>query len=419
MRTRTAVVLGGLLVVLGGLLVVGVGALGAAPFGGSFEEAWVSDTPRDNQFNHHAIGAGPDDTVLVAPVSEQPGDDTAMTDTSCSLVRLEPDNGTTLWQAGMPAEACFTHALTEPAIDDINGDGTTDVAVSTTEEALVVYDGTEGTEQWRIPLTSYGYGRPTIANVTAADGPEVVTSDIDGGVVVAHGNGTVAWRFGLNGTLGSGLSVYGSPLVEDFDGDGRPEVLVGGNKGMALLSSEGSVEWYHEDSARYIATVRTDKGIEIIAAGTSRIRAYGGQSGEETWNRSISNGRIHTVADADGDDTPEVSVGRIDSEVLMLDATSGSTEWSTTVSGEDTVVAAPRVGDVTGDGSPEVLAATKTGTVTALDAKSGAEVAVYERNVPVWTFVTPADIDTDGSDEILVRYGDGRVVALEYTAGLW
>jgi outer membrane protein assembly factor BamB len=111
-----------------------------------------------------------------------------------------------------------------------------------------------------------------------------------------------------------------------------------------------------------------------------------------------------------------VYVGRIEGEVLALDATSGETEWSTTVSSEDTVVAPPRLGDVTGDGTPEVLAATRTGTVTALDADSGGEVAVYERSVPVWTFVTPADIDDDGSEEVLVRYGDGRVVALGYAA---
>lgn len=416
MRARTAVVLGGLLVVLSAGLVVGLGGLGASPFGGTFEESWVSDTPRDNEFNHHAIGAGADGDVLVAPVTEQPGGDAELTDTSCSLVRLADDDGETLWRDGMPPEACFTHALTEPAVEDIDGDGTADAAVATTEEALVVYDGADGDEQWRVPLSTYGYGRPTVANVTAADGPEVVVSDIGGGVVLAHSNGTVAWRVSLNDTVGERQSVYQSPLVEDFDGDGRPEILVGSNGALVLLSDEGTVEWQREDSARYVASVETDDGAGIIAAGTSTVRAYDGASGAVTWNRSISNGRVHTVGDGDGDDTPEVYVGRIESEVLALDATSGVTEWSTTVSGEDTIVASPRLGDVTGDGRPEVLAAARTGTVTALDAESGGEVAVYERSVPVWTFVTPSDIDGDGSDEVLVRYGDGRVVALDYVA---
>ncbi|ERH02330.1 MAG: hypothetical protein J07HN6_01898, partial [Halonotius sp. J07HN6] len=39
-----------------------------------------------------------------------------------------------------------------------------------------------------------------------------------------------------------------------------------------------------------------------------------------------------------------------------------------------------------------------------------------ERAVPIWTFPTPADIDDDDSAEILVRYGDSRVVALDYAS---
>jgi outer membrane protein assembly factor BamB len=100
-----------------------------------------------------------------------------------------------------------------------------------------------------------------------------------------------------------------------------------------------------------------------------------------------------------------------------LNARTGETEWSTSVSSsEDTIVPAPVLGDVTGDGQQEVAAVTKTGSVAVLDAESGAELARYERNVPIWTFATPADIDRDDRMEILVRYGDGRVVALEYAS---
>jgi hypothetical protein len=72
------------------------------------------------------------------------------------------------------------------------------------------------------------------------------------------------------------------------------------------------------------------------------------------------------------------------------------------------------LGDVTGDRQSEVIAVTETGSVVVLDAASGAELARYERSVPIWTFATPANIDDDSRMEILVRYGDGRVVALEY-----
>jgi hypothetical protein len=64
-----------------------------------------------------------------------------------------------------------------------------------------------------------------------------------------------------------------------------------------------------------------------------------------------------------------------------------------------------------------VIAVTNSGTVAVLDAESGSEMAAYEREVPVWTVPTPADLDGDGDTEVLVRYGDGRVVALDYVRG--
>jgi len=414
MRPRTVAVLGGLLVVFGGLIVFG---LSISSSGGTLNEAWVSDTPRDNQVNHHAVGVGPDGDVIVAPVAEVPHSDVPITNTSCALVRLDSANGSVRWRTGMPAEDCFTHALTQPAIEDIDGDGAVEVIVSTTENALITYDARTGIEEWRAPLETYGYGRPTIANTTSASGPEVVTSDISGGIVVTRGNGSIVWRIGLNTTVWNGVSVWEAPIVDDIDGDTQPEILVGSNNGPILLSANGDVEWLRNGSATYVATAQIDDdpAIEVFTAGTSTIRAYDGASGSEEWARSLSNGRIHTAADADGDDTIELYVGRTGGDILALNAETGETEWSTSISSsDDTTVPPPVLGDVTGDGQPEVIAVAETGNVVVLDAESGAELARYERNVPIWTFATPADIDDDGRMDILVRYGDGRVVALNY-----
>lgn len=411
MRPRTVVGLLVLAVVLGGLLVAGL-----APTGGDLVELWVSDTPRDNQVNHHAVGVGPSGDVVVAPVAEVPHSDVELTDTSCSLVRLGPESGGVAWRAGMPAGDCFTHALTQPAIADVDGDGDLEVLVATTQDALVAYDAESGAEAWRVSLSTYGYGRPTVGNVTPAPGLEVVVSDIQGEVVVATGEGDVAWRLDLDRTAWDDPIVWARPIVADVDGDGSPEVAVGSNDGTVVLSADGGVQWQVDGSAAYLAAgdVDGDDAVELIAAGSSGVAAYDGADGAEAWSRSLSNARVRTVADGDGDGTAEVYVGRVGGEVLALDATTGETEWSTTVGDDDSIVPAPVVADVDGDGTEEVVAATEGGTVVVLAPDSGAELARYERSVPIWTFVTPADLDDDGDAEILVRYGDGRVVALDF-----
>ncbi len=385
--------------------------------GGELTERWVSETPRDNEVNHHAVGVGPDGAVIVAPVAEVPDGDVSLTDTSCALVRLTPENGSSLWRTGTPSDDCFTHALTEPAIEDVDSDGEPEVIVSSTEDAVIAYSAESGTEEWRAPLHTYGYGRPTVANVSPAPGPEVVTSDISGGVVVVHGNGSVAWRFSLNETHWSTPSVWQAPVVDDFDADGSPELLIGSSRGPLLLSANGTVDWQQNGSATYTATAQVDDdpATEVFTAGPASIRAYDGQTGEREWQRTLTNARIRAAADADDDGEVELYAGRVGGTVLALDARSGETEWSTTVSESgDTVAPPPVLGDVDGDARAEVVGALNSGTVAVLDPETGVELALYERTVPVWTFPAVQDIDDDGAAEILVRYGDGRVIALGY-----
>lgn len=417
MRRRTGLGLVVVFVALLGLVALGLGLAS----GGQLTEQWVSDTPRENRVNHHAVGVGPDGEVVVAPVAEVPGGDATITDTSCALVRLAPADGSTTWRTGIPAADCFTHALTEPAIEDVDGDGALEAVVSSTEDAVVAYAAADGAEEWRASLPTYGYGRPTVANVTAAPGPEVVTSDIQGNVAVLHGNGSVAWRVPLNDTQWSRVTVWDAPAVSDVDADGAPEVFVGTGSGPVVLAADGTIQWQRDGTASDVATAQVDDdpATELFTTGTSTLRAHDGRTGETEWSRDLAITRIRTATDGDGDGEPELYVGQ-GGRFLALDAGSGGTEWSTTVSdGDDVSATAPVLGDVDGDDQPEVVGVLNTGRVAVLDAESGSELAVYERDVPVWTFPTVRDIDGDGAAEILVRYGDGRVVRLDYSSSGW
>lgn len=414
MRPRTTVALVGIALLAAGLIVSGIG-IGST--GGSLSEAWVSETPRDNQLNHHAVGVSLGGDAVVIPVAEVPYSDVEITNTSCALVSVQPDTGSTRWRDGMPAGDCFTHALTEPVIEDIDTDGTLEVVVATTEEAVHVHNASTGREEFRVSLPSYGYGRPTVADIRPPAGQEMLASDIEGNVVAATANGTVLWRVSLTTVLGEDGSAYDAPVVSDVDADGTREIVVGTTEGFAVLSTNGSVE----DTTRVAATDivvnegDADQAAAIIVAASGHVNTFDGKTGSLDWARSFSGAnRIRHTASPDGE-TVRLYVGRVNGEVLALDAQTGDTAWSTTVAtGDDATLPPPTVADVTGDGAAEVIAVSNTGRVAVLATGSGAELARYERAVPIWTFATAGSIDTDPQAEILVRYGDGRVVALEY-----
>lgn len=405
MRPRTALAA---LVCCGALL--GVVAAGVTAEGGALTQTWVSDTARDNEVNHHAVGVGPRGEVLVAPTAAV-SSDAAEGPNACSLARLRPSDGAIRWRWGVGVENCSTHALTQPAVADVDGDDALEVAAGTTEGAVVVLDAASGTEEWRVPLPTYGYGQPAVGNVTGDASVELVTSGISGGLVVADGDGTVAWRRALN------MTVWARPRLADVDGDGAPEVVVGGDEGVVVYEGDGTRRWRADADATTLAVAPDGT---VLAGTTGRLVALDGATGERRWGRNTSGTpRLHEVGDADGDGRTEAYAGLAGNTVLAVDTASGKTEWRTSLGGGERQTAyAPVLADVDGTGAPDVVAVANDGTVAVLDGETGEERAAYERSVPIWTYTTPADIDDDGAAEILVRYGDGRVVALEWvTAG--
>lgn len=416
MRPRTGLALALLTVILAGLAVVGLGLGG----GTSLTERWVSDTDRDNRINHHPIGVGPDGETIVAPVAAVPGAESEPSDTDCVLASLAPDNGTVLWRHGVPGERCAAHALTEPAVGDVDRDGGMEVAVSTTAETVTLLDGTTGRELARVSQPVYGYGRPAIADVLPTGGREVVASDIAGNVVLVDANGSVTWRQPLAPSFDGSATVWEEPAVADVDGEGDREIAFGTRDGLAVLAANGTVEWVGDGDATYMvaASVAGEEYPRLFTSGGGTVRSIDGASRERVWERDLrvdAKMKAVTAAGSDGDVDVFVSLGN--GTAVALDGATGATEWRTQVTtAEDGIRAEPVVASVDGGNDTAVVVATRDGTVTLLDPDTGAERAAYARDVPIWTHPTPADIDGDGTDELLVRYGDGRVVALAIEA---
>lgn len=253
--------------------------------------------------------------------------------------------------------------------------------------------------------------------MTAAPGPEIVTSDIDGHVVVAGGDGEVYWTRSLNET------VWAAPAVADIDADGQQEVVVGTDERTVALNADGSLAWATDTAAEDldVGQVDDDEAIEVFTASGSGVTALDGADGGVDWTHEVRGGTslsLHAIGAAGKDGPLRVYFSEPGNLVGALDAASGEQAWSTRLGPEEnTMTPAPVVGDLTGDGTVELVTVTNGGTVTVLSPDSGSQLAVYQRDVPVWTFPTVADVTGDPGADVFVTYGDGRIASLDYTEG--
>lgn len=410
MKPRTFAAVLGLLFALFFVLVVG--GLSVVNDGGTLSEQWVSETSRNLQANHHPVATAEsgDAAIVVAPINELSTTE-GLTDTSCSLVRLDPSTGAVEWRAGLPAANCTNHAFTGPTIADVDDDGTEEILVATSDHTLVAYEADTGAEKWRHRISTLGYGEPAVADLLPADGKEVVVADIRGNVSVVYANGSTAWR------RNHSTSTWANPQVADFDGDGSAEIAIGTGQAISLYEADGSLAWRTDTPARWLSTGQADgdPATELFVANQGDVYVLDGDDGTRIWSRSFDAiAALHDVDDADGDGVPEVYVGLSGGTVRALDASDGTDEWTTQLPGDNPIMPPPTVGDVDGDGSPELVATAQEGVVYVLDPTSGDQRATYEREVSIRTYPALADIDDDGNEEILVMYGDGRVAALSF-----
>ncbi|WP_379794646.1 PQQ-binding-like beta-propeller repeat protein [Halomarina halobia] len=401
------------------LILVGVlGAFQILGSGGTLTELWVSDTARNYQANHHPVAAERTDAgvLIVAPLNEI-GDDVELTETSCSLARLNATTGAVMWRAGVPPANCTNHALPSPTIADVNDDGTAEVLIVRGDRTLTVHSAVTGAEVWRHSTSELGYSRPAVADLLSAPGREIVVVDLSGHLFMIRADGSTAWDREL------GSTVWADPAVDDFDGDGASEIAVATGESVFLLEPDGEQVWRTNVSSLWMATGQADADTapELFIADNvdNTVYALDGGAGEIQWSRTFDGTpALHAVGDGDADDTPEVYVGASGGTLIALNATDGVTEWTTRLPGaEQRITPPPALGDIDGDEASELVAGTSEGVVVVVDPATGEQVATYEREVPIKTNPTLVDIDGDGDDEILVIYGDGRVVALSFETG--
>lgn len=401
---------------------------------GDLQVLWTSD-PEANQTlqsNHHTPAAVRfrNETYVAVPINSRHG-------TVCALAVLDGD-GDRRWRDTISDEQCTVHAVSDPAIADYDADDRPEVLAATSEQALVAYNLTTGTEELRRNLTSYGYSKPIVADLTGGSGPETVVVDLLGGVFVLRPDGNAVWHRTLDDAR------VRQPGVADYDADGQPELVVGQLSGpVTLLERDGATAWRtnvsDSVSTRWLASGRLDRdpAVEVVVATyTGHVVAIDGASGAVEWTLDLGPGAANGTASG-GLATNASAVAALARGESTFGRASlgGESPGSTALGGgalgggalDDgallhgtTGAAVHAVGDGDGDGDVEVYPVARNGKLYGVSGANGSiEWTLQLADPPVGVAPPPSmgDVDADGDPELVAVTDDGTVAVVDPTDG--
>ncbi len=143
------------------------------------------------------------------------GDDEVFT-TGYDVVLCAETTGAVRWSTAVGASVRDHRG----AAGDLDADGADDLVQSSNVD-VVAWNGTNGDEMWRYARPDHvAFSHVTLNDVDGDGSLEVVVTSLDGWLLALDGStGEVEWSVELHGQPGS-------PVVADVDGDGHVEVLL-------------------------------------------------------------------------------------------------------------------------------------------------------------------------------------------------
>jgi hypothetical protein len=312
-----------------------------------------------------------------------------------------------------------------------------DVAISTGLPNLVVaLEPATGTVHWSVPGGGGGIASTLIADVNADGKNEVVTVNAASRPTALDGaTGATLW------TTLANLASYPVPLVADVDADGLPEILIGehllnGEDGtvirwypefnvygttMADLDLDGDQEilinnkvytpgsntplWMAPSTLLWPVVINADDDpeAEVAMVGRGRMGVWHHDGSQIHLTNILPDHAFPgppTAADFDGDGAVELAWATTE-DIVQVHELDGTKLWSAPIT-EGSGFAGCSAYDFDGDGAYELLLADEA-DFRIYDGATGA-VRFIEPNHnsnTVFEYPTVADVDNDGSAEVL------------------
>lgn len=316
----------------------------------------------------------------------------------------------------------------DPAVADLDGDGTDEIITGHNDGLIVALDGADGRVIWEYDLgTGLATWRMPVAADLDGDGTvEVLAGNMDGWMTCLNHNGTLRWR--------SRIEDYrlSTPAVGDINNDGRLEVVYGtSTRHVIALDADGRLLWdrFHPPlhmgrTKPLIADLDGDGAAEIaltssMIAPVTGVLCLNGADGTVKWEGPTWHKAYHSVAlGRFGDGSPALLVGDKGDNVGAYSG-DGILHWRTQVSGRG--IWTPLVqADIDGDGAHEIVFTVRD---NSLDGKGNAWYVLNTEGDVLGAypggrgFGSPmvADVDGDGVLEVVVSFADGQLVC--YTFG--
>jgi hypothetical protein len=317
-------------------------------------------------------------------------------------VYLFESDGTVAWSRELSGRVNAVCAA------DLNGDGTLTIIAGSNEGTVDAFDAT-GESLWTYEIAQY-HGPGRVRDVFPAD----LTGDGSQAVIVSADS----WRYYAIDAAGELIWQYESVrhgrvgTAVDLDGDGKQEIVCGTEYyWWPVVKPDGSKFWSY--STRTGPGVNDVTAADITGDGSPEV-LFGGEDGN-----------IHTLsADgkllwqfATGDEITSVATVGPDDGVKTLIAGSrifnlyafdgeGGTRWVTDMGAPVTDIAAVRRA-----GSQIIAATLSDGGVYTVDPADGSITGRGAADGSGLVLVA-ADLDGDGSDEIILSSADGNLTAL-------
>ncbi|MCB9652017.1 MAG: VCBS repeat-containing protein, partial [Deltaproteobacteria bacterium] len=269
------------------------------------------------------------------------------------LRAIRGDDGSKVWTVS--DSAYRTDATGNPAIGDVDGDGTPEVFVVGPQKNVLCING-DGTPRWiSDPFTeTEGSGSVTLANMDGLGNAEVIF-----GAAVFDSAGHLLFE----GGAGIGIAGQGPiSCVADLDGDGRPELVAGrtvyetsGTVAGGDFAGAERVSAATADGYCGVADLDADQIPEVVLVTGGIVYVLQGQTMAVLAQATLpggGNGGAPNIADFDGDGRPDIGTAGAQNYVVLRYLGEGQLEilWQAPTEDDSSSRTGSSVFDFDGDG---------------------------------------------------------------------